>query len=168
MGNQAGPQQGNPQQGGMSMGNMRNMMGGGAPPPQPGVSPGQNPNSPFAAGGQFNQAPPPQQMDQAMPAPPGAGGKPGGPPGGGAPPDQGGGMGGPPGYGGFRPPQATQMPMQNQGGFDANSMLSQRPEGFNQRLSEMAGRSIPTPMEKSAQSYGPSAPPQQKKKKGGK
>ena len=69
MGSQAGPQNSqSPQMGQMQQ--MQHMLGGmqgGAPPPQPGVSPGQNPASPFAAGGQFN--PGPQQMDQAIPAP---------------------------------------------------------------------------------------------------
>ena len=77
--------------------------------------------------------------------------------------------GGPPidsGYGSFQPMNPTQPMMENQGGFDANSMVSQRPEGYGTQLSELAGRSIPTPMEKSAQSYGPTLQPQQKKKGG--
>ena len=70
------------------------------------------------------------------------------------------------GYPGFQPTNPTMPMMENQGGFDANSMVSQRPEGYGTQLSELAGRSIPTPMEKSAQSYGPTLQPQQKKKGG--
>lgn len=67
---------------------------------------------------------------------------------------------------GYRPDQATQQPMV--GGFDANSMVSQRPGGFDEQLKTLAAQSIPTPMAKSAQSYGASIPTPPPRKKGGK
>jgi hypothetical protein len=67
---------------------------------------------------------------------------------------------------GYRPDQTTQQPMV--GGFDANSMVSQRPGGFNEQLKTLAAQSIPTPMAKSAQSYGASIPTPPPRQKGGK
>lgn len=181
-----------------NMSSMMGTMGGGSPPPMPEMSamqqPLQVPNAgmqskfremmntqpmpPTAGAGPSNQLGMAGGMPGAtMPSP---AGKPGGPPQGGIrtmgpnnmPNMSGHAMPSPvqgfqpwaPNSGGFNsapPPQYT--------AFNANNMISQRPDGYTEKLQGLADSQVIAPPPRTAQSYGESYTAQPKrKKKGGK
>lgn len=113
-----------------------------------GVSPSQNPQSPFAPGGRmdpFGQRTDMYRYGEHAQAgenlQPGPGRAP------------------LPGMGGFVP-NRTMAPRSN---FDANAMITQRPDDYSGYLSEVAQKGMVSPPPREAQSYGVTQPVQQKK-----